>query len=52
MKSITQNDKKKPQRLPASAMQPLRPKSIPDWKPEPCGLSRKELREIVAEILG
>ncbi len=27
-------------------------KSPPDWKPEPCGLTREELRNIVAEILG
>ena len=23
-----------------------------DWKPEPCGLTRKELREIIAHMLG
>jgi hypothetical protein len=23
-----------------------------NWKPEPCGLTREELRKIVAEILG
>jgi hypothetical protein len=23
-----------------------------EWKPEPCGLTRKELREIVANMLG
>jgi hypothetical protein len=28
------------------------PKADPAWKPEPCGLSREELRKIVAEILG
>jgi hypothetical protein len=27
-------------------------KSDPNWKPQPCGLSREELRKIVAEILG
>jgi hypothetical protein len=26
--------------------------SDPSWKPEPCGLTREELRKIVAEILG
>ncbi|MEZ2409067.1 hypothetical protein AB6806_19870 [Bosea sp. RCC_152_1] len=26
--------------------------SDPNWKPQPCGLTREELREIVAEILG
>jgi len=28
------------------------PKSDPNWKPQPCGLSREELRAIVAEIMG
>jgi hypothetical protein len=28
------------------------PKSNPDWKPQPCGLTREELRKIVEEILG
>lgn len=32
------------------AMPPRR--SHPDWKPQPCGLSREELRKIVEEILG
>jgi hypothetical protein len=27
-------------------------KSSPDWKPEPCGLSREEVRRIIAEQLG
>ncbi|WP_139221330.1 hypothetical protein [Bosea sp. OK403] len=27
-------------------------KSDPNWKPEPCGLTRAELRKIVADILG
>lgn len=27
-------------------------KSDPNWKPEPCGLTREELRKLVAEILG
>jgi hypothetical protein len=27
-------------------------KSDANWKPEPCGLTREELRKIVAEILG
>lgn len=30
----------------------LTPKSAPDWKPEPCGLSRQELRRIVRKMLG
>lgn len=30
----------------------VQPKSDPNWKPEPCGLSREELRRIVAEIMG
>ena len=28
------------------------PRSAPDWKPQPCGLSREELRRIVRNILG
>lgn len=28
------------------------PRSAPDWKPQPCGLSREELRRIVRKILG
>ena len=27
-------------------------KSDPAWKPEPCGLSREEIRKIVADLLG
>ncbi|WNJ88852.1 hypothetical protein [Bosea sp. 685] len=27
-------------------------KSDPNWKPEPCGLTRAELRKIVADIMG
>ncbi|HSP24530.1 MAG TPA: hypothetical protein VLQ65_05100 [Saliniramus sp.] len=27
-------------------------KAAPDWKPQPCGLTRSELRDIVGEILG
>ncbi|CAN7337948.1 hypothetical protein [Bosea sp. LjRoot237] len=30
----------------------LPPKSAPDWKPQPCGLSRQELRRIVKKMLG
>ena len=30
----------------------LPPKSAPDWKPQPCGLSREELRRIVRKMLG
>lgn len=30
----------------------LPPKSAPDWKPQPCGLSRQELRRIVRKMLG
>lgn len=30
----------------------LRERSSPDWKPEPCGLSREEVRRIIAEQLG
>jgi hypothetical protein len=27
-------------------------RSAPDWKPQPCGLSRQELRRIVKKMLG
>jgi hypothetical protein len=27
-------------------------KTDPDWKPEPCGLTREERRKIVADLLG
>jgi hypothetical protein len=27
-------------------------KSDPNWKPQPCGLTREELRAIVAEMMG
>lgn len=39
-----------PQHNATIAMTPRR--AHPDWKPQPCGLSREELRKIVAEILG
>lgn len=29
-----------------------RPSAPANWKPEPCGLTREELRQIVEEILG
>jgi hypothetical protein len=28
------------------------PRAAPDWKPQPCGLSRQELRRIVRKMLG
>ncbi|MBP0582760.1 hypothetical protein J8I29_25770 [Labrys sp. LIt4] len=31
---------------------PTLPKAKRDWQPEPCGLSREELRKIVADQLG
>lgn len=37
--------------LPTPSQQAL-PRPLSDWKPEPCGLSREELREIVAQIMG
>lgn len=27
-------------------------KPAPNWKPQPCGLTREELRKIVEEVLG
>jgi hypothetical protein len=31
---------------------PTQPKSNPNWKPQPCGFSREEIRKIVAEMMG
>lgn len=52
MKKHTQLDTKnsQAQHTTSTAMPPRR--SHPDWKPQPCGLSREELRKIVEEILG
>jgi hypothetical protein len=43
---------KKTQHLDASASPPPAAKSSPAWKPQSCGLSRAELREIVAQVMG
>jgi hypothetical protein len=40
-------------RLPANLINPNPPrKSDPDWRPEPCGLTREELRKIAADLPG
>lgn len=52
MKNTVQHQQAKAQRAAAAARQTLPPKSPPDWAPQPCGLSREELREIVAQIMG
>jgi len=52
MTSTVQHQQAKAQRAAATARQTLPPKSPPDWAPQPCGLSREELREIVAQIMG
>jgi hypothetical protein len=39
-------------RQPQTATPAAAVKSCPNWKPEPCGLSRDELRAIVARIMG
>jgi hypothetical protein len=52
MKNKTRHQNKKTPRLAEAASRPLPPKSLPNWKPEPCGLSRAELRRIVARVLG
>jgi hypothetical protein len=52
MKSkIHYDHKKTPPPGPTASGMSL-PKSSPNWKPEPCGLSREELRKIVARIMG
>jgi hypothetical protein len=39
--------------IPAATTKAASPrKSDPNWKPQPCGLTREELRKIVEEILG
>ncbi|MDR6294533.1 hypothetical protein E9232_007087 [Inquilinus ginsengisoli] len=40
-------------RLPANLINqnPAR-RSDPDWRPEPCGLTREELRKITADLIG
>jgi len=50
MKHIKHN--KKPKLVLGPASQPKARKSAPDWKPQPCSLTRSELRQIVGEILG
>ena len=36
----------------AAAARATARKSASGWKPQPCGLSREQLRDAVAEILG
>ncbi len=31
---------------------PVAARSAPDWKPQPCGLTREELRQLIIEQLG
>ncbi|MCK0196745.1 hypothetical protein MWN34_07435 [Ancylobacter sp. 6x-1] len=38
--------------LPVKSVRTAPLRSSPDWKPEPCRLSREELRAIIAEQLG
>lgn len=38
--------------MPDKTMPKTMPGSAPEWKPQPCGLSREELRRIVRKILG
>lgn len=52
MKNKTQHQQAKAQWDDAAARRALPPKSPPNWAPQPCGLSREELREIVAEMMG
>jgi len=35
---------------PLTSTTPARPKAV--WKPQPCGLTREELRKIVLDVLG
>mgnify|MGYP001043683565 FL=1 len=52
MKSKIHYDHNKTQSPGPSASGTSLPKASPNWKPEPCGLSRAELRKIVARIMG
>lgn len=38
--------------MPKTMLETMPPRSAPDWKPQPCGLSREELRRIVRKVLG
>ncbi|GAB4070718.1 hypothetical protein GCM10028812_40400 [Ancylobacter sonchi] len=37
---------------PAPAPAPEARRSRPDWKPEPCGLTREQIRAIVIDQIG
>lgn len=53
MKYIKTVKPKAQARPPASTKSRIKPgQSSPDWKPQPCGLTRSELRQIVGDILG
>jgi hypothetical protein len=47
-----QTTKAHPRQIFKAKTKPVTRESDRDWKPEPCGLTRKELREIVAHMLG
>jgi hypothetical protein len=38
-----------PHAVPTNRMPP---RAAPDWQPQPCGLTRLELRQIVEDMLG
>jgi hypothetical protein len=52
MKNKTRHEHETTDSVTLSPTRPSPPKSSPNWKPQPCGLSREELREIVAQIMG
>ncbi|WP_336490629.1 hypothetical protein [Methylobacterium nigriterrae] len=50
MPIITELKPTTPPSLPLTSMTPTPPN--PDWKPQPCGLTREELRKIILDVLG
>lgn len=52
MQKTTKLKLPKPRRTATASAATTPQKSDPNWKPQPCGLSREELRRIVEEILG
>jgi hypothetical protein len=52
MKNKTRHEHENIRNVSLSPSRPSPAKASPGWKPQPCGLTREELREIVAQIMG
>lgn len=50
MQNKTETTSTRLRTMPRAVPAPVR--SSPDWKPEPCGLTREEVRKIIADQLG